>query len=47
VGGVAADLWGLRAAVWAAAVITVASGLVVAARMYETHPQTRTSKESS
>ena len=51
VGGVAADLWGLRAAVWAAAAITVASGLVVATRMYETHPrvqpqaQTRISKE--
>jgi MFS family permease len=39
VGGVAADLWGLRAAVWAAAAITVASGLLVAARMYETHPR--------
>jgi MFS family permease len=37
VGGVAADLWGLRAAVLAAAAITVVSGLVVAARMYETH----------
>jgi MFS family permease len=37
VGGVAADLWGLRAAVWAAAAITVVSGLVVAVRMYETH----------
>ncbi len=37
VGGIAADLWGLRAAVWAAAAITVVSGLVVAARMYETH----------
>ncbi len=37
VGGVAADLWGLRAAVWAAAAITLASGVVVAARMYETH----------
>jgi MFS family permease len=37
VGGVAADFWGLRAAVWAAAAITVVSGLVVAARMYETH----------
>jgi MFS family permease len=51
VGGVAADLWGLRAAVWAAAAITVASGLVVAMRMYETHsrvqpqPQTHTSTE--
>jgi MFS family permease len=38
VGGIAADLWGLRAAVWAAAVITVVSGLIVAVRMYETHP---------
>ena len=37
VGGISADLWGLRAAVWAAAAITVVSGLVVAARMYETH----------
>jgi MFS family permease len=39
VGGAAADLWGLRAAVWAAAAITVVSGLVVALRMYETHPR--------
>jgi MFS family permease len=39
VGGIAADLWGLRAAVWAAAAITVVSGLVVALRMYETHPR--------
>jgi len=39
VGGVAADLWGLRAAVWVAAAITVASGLIVATRMYETHPR--------
>jgi MFS family permease len=38
VGGVAADLWGLRAAVWAAAAITVVSGMIVAARLYETHP---------
>ena len=38
VGGVAADLWGLRGAVWAAAAITVISGLIVAVRMYETHP---------
>lgn len=37
VGGVAADLWGLRAAVWVAAAITVLSALLVAARMYETH----------
>jgi MFS family permease len=39
VGGIAADLWGLRAAVWAAAAITVVSGLAVAVRMYETHPR--------
>jgi MFS family permease len=37
IGGVTADLWGLRAAIWAAAAITVASALVVAVRMYETH----------
>ncbi|MDG5483362.1 MFS transporter [Mycolicibacterium gadium] len=39
VGGITADLWGLRAAIWAAAAITVASGLAVAVRMYETHPR--------
>lgn len=36
-GGVVADLWGLRAAVWVAAAITLVSALVVAVRMYETH----------
>ncbi|HKN97306.1 MAG TPA: MFS transporter [Pseudonocardiaceae bacterium] len=35
--GAVADLWGLRAAVWVVAALTAASGLVVAARMYETH----------
>jgi MFS family permease len=39
IGGVTADLWGLRAAISAAAAITVASGLAVAVRMYETHPR--------
>ncbi|MCE7004597.1 MFS transporter [Kibdelosporangium philippinense] len=39
VSGVVADLWGLRAAVWGVAAITAASGLVVAVRMYETHPK--------
>lgn len=39
VGGVAADLFGLRAAVWAAAAITVISAGAVAVRMYETHPR--------
>ncbi len=37
--GVLADLWGIRGAVWAVALITAASGLVVATRMYETHPR--------
>ena len=36
--GVVADLAGLEAAVWVVAVLTAASGLLVAARMYETHP---------
>ena len=36
-GGVVADLWSLRAAVWVAAAISVASAAVVATRMYETH----------
>jgi MFS family permease len=38
IGGIAADLWGLRAAIWVAAAITVISAVVVALRMYETHP---------
>ncbi|RBM18633.1 MFS transporter [Prauserella sp. PE36] len=37
--GIVADLWGIRAAVWVVAAITAASGLIVAARMYETHPR--------
>ncbi|ULE31928.1 MFS transporter [Mycobacterium sp. IDR2000157661] len=36
VGGITADLWGPRAAVWVAAGISVVSGIVVAVRMYET-----------
>jgi MFS family permease len=35
--GVLADLWGIRAAVWAVTAMTAASGVVVAQRMYETH----------
>ena len=35
--GVVADLLGLAAAIWVVAVLTAASGLVVALRMYETH----------
>jgi MFS family permease len=38
-GGIFADLLGLHAAVWAAAVVTAVSALVVAVRMYETHPR--------
>jgi predicted MFS family arabinose efflux permease len=34
--GMLADAFGVRAAVWAIAGLTAASGLVVAARMYET-----------
>jgi len=39
--GVIADLFGVRAATWVVAVITAASGLLVAARMYETRPTGR------
>ena len=37
--GVLADAYGIRTAVWVVAALTAASGLVVAARMYETHPR--------
>jgi len=40
IAGITADLLGLRGAVWIVAALTAASGLVVAARMYETHPGT-------
>ncbi|MEU4830338.1 MFS transporter [Streptosporangium sp. NPDC023615] len=36
--GVVADLWGLTSVVWTTAALTAASGLLVAARMYETLP---------
>ena len=36
-GGVLADVWGVRAAVGGVAALTAASGLVAALRMYETH----------
>jgi MFS family permease len=36
--GVVADFAGLEAAVWVVAVLTAVSGVVVAVRMYETHP---------
>ena len=44
VGGVVADLFDLRAAVMAVAVLSVASALVVAARMEETIPSARTGR---
>ena len=47
VGGITADLLGVRAAVWAAAAITVVSGLGVALRMYETHSLTDRSAAST
>jgi MFS family permease len=37
--GVIADVLGQRAAIWVIATITALSGLVVALRMYETHPR--------
>lgn len=37
--GAVADLWGLRVAVWVVAALTAASGVIVAVRMYETHPK--------
>jgi MFS family permease len=36
--GVIADWLGLAAAIWAVASLTAISGLIVAIRMYETHP---------
>jgi MFS family permease len=40
--GVIADGFGIVAAVWVVAGLTAASGLVVAVRMYETHPRSAT-----
>ncbi|WP_449061222.1 MFS transporter [Planomonospora algeriensis] len=37
--GIIADLWSLETAIWTVAVLTAASGLVVAARMTETRPE--------
>ncbi len=39
--GVLADAYGIRAATAVVAALTAASGMVVAARMYETHPRIR------
>jgi MFS family permease len=40
--GVVADLAGIRPAIWVVAALTATSGLVVALRMYETHPRSST-----
>jgi MFS family permease len=37
--GAIADLWGIPAAIWTVAALTALSGLIVALRMYETHPR--------
>jgi MFS family permease len=42
VAGVLADAYGIPAAIWVVAALTAASGVLVAVRMYETHPPTRT-----
>ena len=39
--GILADAYGIRTAIWTVAALTAASGIVVAIRMYETHPDTR------
>jgi MFS family permease len=38
--GILADVFNIQTAIWAVAALTAASGLVVAIRMYETHPRT-------
>ncbi|GHD86898.1 MFS transporter [Streptomyces naganishii] len=37
--GILADAYGITTAIWAVAALTAASGLIVALRMYETHPR--------
>ncbi|MFC4949246.1 MFS transporter [Pseudonocardia sp. GCM10023141] len=39
VAGLLADTFGIPAAIWVVAALTAASGLLAAARMYETHPR--------
>jgi MFS family permease len=45
--GVIADAAGITAAIWAVAALTAASGIVVALRMYETHPPDRSGVQST
>ena len=42
--GVVADAFSIDTAIWAVAVLTAASGVMVALRMYETHPVRRLSE---
>ena len=42
--GVLADVFDIETAIWAVAALTAASGLVVAVRMYETHPKERVAR---
>jgi len=37
--GIIADLVSIDAAIWCVAALTAASGVVIAVRMYETHPR--------
>jgi MFS family permease len=37
--GLLADAFGIPAAIWVVAALTAAAGVVVAVRMYETHPR--------
>ena len=41
--GLLADAYGISTAIWVIAALTAGSGLVVATRMYETHPRTQPS----
>ena len=43
--GVIADAFGIATAIWSVAALTALSGLVVAFRMYETHPSASTLAE--
>jgi MFS family permease len=46
-GGVVADLADIRAAVWAAAALSLVSGISIAIRMHETHPRNRRADEEN
>jgi MFS family permease len=45
--GALADAFDIRAAIWAVAALTAASGVVVLVRMYETHPRRDPSQDAS